>query len=206
MPSLLLADVPGTSGLWRVTRMPTQDGTVTNAENGGSALGVLHTTRKPEAAFRFVDYVCHNKSGIKTRVDGGAFPADNATLNSGEFLNKTTVTSEHHVEVEYFGGQRFNEVLSEAAESVSVGYQYLPFEVYARSDFRSTTADAYTWSAAKQAYDRAKARKDAGLTNDDGGPITLPDRPGKKITLMSGIAAWQRDLKEYGVNQGFTIK
>ena len=201
-----LADVPGTSGLWRVTRMPTQDGTVTNAENGGSALGVLHTTRKPEAAFRFVDYVCHNKSGIKTRVDGGAFPADNATLNSGEFLNKTTVTSEHHVEVEYFGGQRFNEVLSEAAESVSVGYQYLPFEVYARSDFRSATADAYTWSAAKQAYDRAKARKDAGLTNDDGGPITLPDRPGKKITLMSGIAGWQRDLKEYGVNQGFTIK
>ena len=206
MPSLLLADVPGTSGLWRVTRMPTQDGTVTNAENGGSALGVLHTTRKPEAAFRFVDYVCHNKSGIKTRVDGGAFPADNATLNSGEFLNKTTVTSEHHAEVEYFGGQRFNEVLSEAAESVSVGYQYLPFEVYARSHFRSATADAYTWSAAKQAYDRAKARKDAGLTNDDGGPITLPDRPGKKITLMSGIAAWQRDLKEYGVNQGFTIK
>ena len=206
MPSLLLADVPGTSGLWRVTRMPTQDGTVTNAENGGSALGVLHTTRKPEAAFRFVDYVCHNKSGIKTRVDGGAFPADNATLNSGEFLNKTTVTSEHHAEVEYFGGQRFNEVLSEAAESVSVGYQYLPFEVYARGRFRSATADAYTWSAAKQAYDRAKARKDAGLTNDDGGPITLPDRPGKKITLMSGIAAWQRDLKEYGVNQGFTIK
>ena len=92
-------------------------------------------------------------------------------------------------------------MLSEAAESVSVGYQYLPFEVYARSDFRSATADAYTWSAAKQAYDRAKARKDAGLTNDDGGPITLPDRPGKKITLMSGIAAWQRDLKEYGVNQ-----
>ena len=31
MPSLLLSDVPGTSGLWRVTRMPTQDGTVTNA-------------------------------------------------------------------------------------------------------------------------------------------------------------------------------
>ena len=84
---------------------------------------MLHTTRKPEAAFRFVDYVCHNKSGIKTRVDGGAFPADNATLNSGEFLNKTTVTSEHHAEVEYFGGQRFNEVLSEAAESVSVGYR-----------------------------------------------------------------------------------
>ena len=206
MAKAMPADVPGTSGLWRVTRMPTQDGTVTNAENGGSALGVLHTTRKPEAAFRFVDYVCHNKSGIKTRVDGGAFPADNATLNSGEFLNKTTVTSEHHAEVEYFGGQRFNEVLSEAAESVSVGYQYLPFEVYARSHFRSATADAYTWSAAKQAYDRAKARKDAGLTNDDGGPITLPDRPGKKITLMSGIAAWQRDLKEYGVNQGFTIK
>ena len=154
MPSLLLADVPGTSGLWRVTRMPTQDGTVTNAENGGSALGVLHTTRKPEAAFRFVDYVCHNKSGIKTRVDGGAFPADNATLNSGEFLNKTTVTSEHHAEVEYFGGQRFNEVLSEAAESVSVGYQYLPFQ--RGTPGRSKCPRAATSAAPPQTHTRGR--------------------------------------------------
>ena len=53
----------------------------TNAENGGSAMGVLRSTRKPEAAFRFIDYVCHDAQGIATRVAGGAFPADNATLN-----------------------------------------------------------------------------------------------------------------------------
>ena len=54
MPSLLLADVPGGSGLWRVTTMPTENGVQTNAENGGSAMGVLRSTRKPEAAFRFI--------------------------------------------------------------------------------------------------------------------------------------------------------
>ena len=78
--------------------------------------------------------------------------------------------------------------------------------MYARRDFRSATADAYTVVGGQAGIRPGQARKDAGLTNDDGSPITLPDRPGKKITLMSGIAAWQRDLKEYGVNQGFTIK
>ena len=53
-------------------------------------------------------------------------------------------------------GQRFNEVAVRGSGVRVVGYQYLPFEVYARSHFRSATADAYTWSAAKQAYDRAK--------------------------------------------------
>ena len=144
MPSLLLADVPGTSGLWRVTRMPTQDGTVTNAENGGSALGVLHTTRKPEAAFRFVDYVCHNKSGIRTRVDGGAFPADNDTLKSDDFLNMTSLTDSDGKAHEYFGGQKFNEELAKAAANVSTGYKFLPFEVYARGKFGDYAGDAYT--------------------------------------------------------------
>ena len=126
------------------TRMPTQDGTVTNAENGGSALGVLHTTRKPEAAFRFVDYVCHNESGIRTRVDGGAFPADNDTLKSDDFLNMTSLTDSDGKAHEYFGGQKFNEELAKAAANVSTGYKFLPFEVYARGKFGDYAGDAYT--------------------------------------------------------------
>ena len=54
MPSLLLADVPGTAGLWRVAQMPTAHGNLTNAENGGSALGVLSSSRRPEASWRFI--------------------------------------------------------------------------------------------------------------------------------------------------------
>ena len=46
MPSLLLSNVPGAAGLWRVAPMPTYDGQPTNAESGGSALTVLQLTRK----------------------------------------------------------------------------------------------------------------------------------------------------------------
>lgn len=205
MPSLLLSDVPGTAGLWRVTQMPTVDGSATNAENGGSALGVLHTTRKPEAAFRFVDFVCHDKAGIDERVDGGAFPADNTTLSDDAFLRKTTIKDSRGIAIPYFGGQEFNKELSQAAETVSTGYRYLPFEVYARSDFRATVGKAYEWENIRQAYDEAKAKRDAGLTGADGKAISLPEKPGKKVSLSAGIALWQKDLKEYGANQGFTI-
>lgn len=206
MPSLLLSDVPGGAGLWRVAQMPTEDGSVVTAENGGSALSVLQSTRKPDAAFRFVDYVCHQAAGIAVRVDGGSFPADKATLADTDFANRTTVRDTRSIDIPYFGGQQYNKVLSEAASNVSTGYQYLPFEVYARNDFSTTVGKAYDWSAAKYQYENVKDRIEAGETASNGKPLKLPEHPGKRITLMDGITTWQKDLKEYGLNQGFTIR
>ena len=202
MPSLLLADVPGTAGLWRVAQMPTAHGNLTNAENGGSALGVLSSSRRPEASWRFIEYVCHETAGIMTRVDGGAFPADNATLNSANFLNKTTVRDARGIEVPYFGGQKFNTVLAQAASHVSTGYQYLPFEVYARSDFRATIGAAYTWVNDEHTYYDAVRREREGLIQRK----DMPQTPGPQVTLHEGIERWQSDLKEYGANQGFTMR
>lgn len=202
MPSLLLADVPGTAGLWRVAQMPTAHGNLTNAENGGSALGVLSSSRRPEASWRFIEYVCHETAGIMTRVDGGAFPADNATLNSANFLNKTTVRDARGIEVPYFGGQKFNTVLAQAASHVSTGYQYLPFEVYARSDFRTTVGAAYTWVNDEHRYYDAVRREREGLIQRK----DMPQSPGPQVTLREGIERWQSDLKEYGANQGFTMR
>ncbi|RYQ06866.1 ABC transporter substrate-binding protein [Bifidobacterium pseudolongum subsp. globosum] len=202
MPSLLLADVPGTAGLWRVAQMPTAHGNLTNAENGGSALGVLSSSRRPEASWRFIEYVCHETAGIMTRVDGGAFPADNATLNSANFLNKTSVRDARGIEVPYFGGQKFNTVLAQAASHVSTGYQYLPFEVYARSDFRATVGAAYTWVNDEHRYYDAVRREREGLIQRK----DMPQSPGPQVTLREGIERWQSDLKEYGANQGFTMR
>lgn len=202
MPSLLLADVPGTAGLWRVAQMPTAHGNLTNAENGGSALGVLSSSRRPEASWRFIEYVCHETAGIMTRVDGGAFPADNATLNSANFLNKTTVRDARGIEVPYFGGQKFNTVLAQAASHVSTGYQYLPFEVYARSDFRATVGAAYTWVNDEHTYYDAVRREREGLIQRN----DMPQSTGPQVTLREGIERWQSDLKEYGANQGFTMR
>lgn len=205
MPSLLLADVPGASGLWRVAAMPTPDGTSETSENGGSALAILQSTRKPNAAYRFIEYVCHTQEGIAPRVAGGSFPADDATLSSEDFLNQTTVRDARGIDVSYFGGQQFNRVLAQAAQNVSVGYQYLPFEVYSRSNFRSTVGDAYRWQSAHQTVLSAKRRRAAGVVDSSGNPISVPQGPGKKITLRDGIAEWQNDLLLYGTNQGFTM-
>lgn len=206
LPSLLLSDVTGASGLWRVKTMPTKDGSTTNSEEGGSALAILKSSRKPDAAYRFIAYVCHSSEGIGTRVASGSFPADVRTLSDPEFLNRTTILDSRGIGVDYFGGQKFNKVLAEAASEVSVGYQYLPFEVYSRNDFASTVRKAYVWSTGKARFDDAVARIMAGGVKDGGGTVTVPEFPGQKVSLMDGVELWQKDLLEYGGNQGFTVE
>lgn len=209
LPSLLMSDIPGAAGLWRVAQMPTPDGKATTSENGGSALAVLQRSRKLEASYRFIEYACHNAKGITTRVDGGAFPADKNTLSDSKFLSKTTVTDDRGIEVPYFGGQEYNRVLSQAAENVSTGYQYLPFEVYARSDFRSTVGKAYKWSSLlRKEQNRFNIIAAGGQVSDTSniGDALKNTESSDRIKLKGGIALWQKDLKEYGANQGFTIQ
>ena len=62
--------------------MPTADGSTTNSENGGSSLAVLASTKKADAAYQFIEYANHG-DGVATRVAGGAFPADKASMESG---------------------------------------------------------------------------------------------------------------------------
>ncbi|OZG62157.1 ABC transporter substrate-binding protein [Bifidobacterium lemurum] len=146
MPYNLLSGAPDGDGKWRITQMPTADGSETNSENGGSSLALIQTddTAKAEAAYKFMEYACHNADGIATRVDGGAFPADNDTLASEDFLNMTSLTDSDGNAHEYFGGQKFNEELAKAAANVSTGYKFLPFEVYARGVFADDAGAAYT--------------------------------------------------------------
>ncbi|MBM6700037.1 extracellular solute-binding protein [Bifidobacterium pullorum subsp. saeculare] len=146
MPYNLLSGAPDGDGKWRIAQMPTADGSETNSENGGSSLALIKTDdkAKAEAAYKFMEYACHNAEGIKTRVDGGAFPADNDTLASDDFLSMTSLTDADGNAHEYFGGQKFNEELAKAAANVSTGYKFLPFEVYARGVFADDAGAAYT--------------------------------------------------------------
>lgn len=146
MPYNLLSGAPDGDGKWRIAQMPTADGSATNSENGGSSLAVIKSDDKAkvEAAYKFAEYACHNAEGIKTRVDGGAFPADNDTLSSDDFLSMTSLTDSDGNAHEYFGGQKFNEELAKAAANVSTGYKFLPFEVYARGKFGDFIGDAYS--------------------------------------------------------------
>ena len=143
MPANLANSAAGGAGKWRVTQMPTADGSTTNAENGGSSLAVLSSSKKAQAAYDFIKYANHD-DGVSTRVSGGAFPADKKSMESDSFKNATTVKNADGEDVDYFGGQKYNEVLAKAAENVSSDYQFLPFEVKARSVFGDYFGKSYT--------------------------------------------------------------
>ena len=169
MPANLANSAADGAGKWRVTQMPTADGSTTNSENGGSSLAVLASTKKADAAYQFIEYANHG-DGVATRVAGGAFPADKASMESDSFKNTTTVKNADGEDVDYFGGQKYNEVLAKAAENVSSDYQFLPYEVKARTIFGDYLGKSYTgdqkltdgiaaWQKALQDYG-----KDQGFT------------------------------------------
>lgn len=136
MPMNLESGAPQASGKWRVANTPTwEEGGTENSENGGSAYAVVSNTKKKEAAYKFVKW-CSNGDGAHYNwAEIGNFPSTNKILESDEFLSKTS---------DYFGGQKINEVLQKAADTVVSGYQNLPFEVQARKTYSDSAGKAFT--------------------------------------------------------------
>ena len=132
MVSMLDDQAPDQSGNWRVANTPTFGSTKSNGEDGGSTLAIMSSSKKQAAAWKFLDFAAHG-DGVKIRVDNGQFPADKASLSDSSFLDKTDP---------YFGDQKFNEVLSQAADDVNTDWQFLPYDVHARSIFPDTAGQA----------------------------------------------------------------
>ncbi|MBW3092870.1 extracellular solute-binding protein [Bifidobacterium sp. 82T10] len=135
MANNLLQGVPQATGKFRVALLPTVDGTPINGEYGGSGLAIAKDVAdgKLEAAKKFVEYVTTNDEGIDARVSNGSFPATTKTLNQEDFLAKITLRNADGSDNEFFGGQKYNEVFSQAAKDVTGKWEFLPFEPYARS-------------------------------------------------------------------------
>ncbi|WP_137656516.1 hypothetical protein [Bifidobacterium moukalabense] len=55
MPANIANSAADGAGKWRVTQMPTAGGSPTNAENGGSSLAVLSSSKKAQAAYDFMN-------------------------------------------------------------------------------------------------------------------------------------------------------
>lgn len=144
MPPNLLSSAPQAAGKWRVAPMPVlHEGDKHNSENGGSVLAVIDKTSKADAAYKFVEYASHDREAIKLRVGAGAFPADTKTLADKQFLDSTSVKGGDGKAVEYFGGQKFNEVLSQAAKDVDPNFKNILFNVYASSIYGDYASKAY---------------------------------------------------------------
>lgn len=175
MPATLVNVAPDGAGKWRVAQTPQWEaGENVNSENGGSTLAMIEgiDDTKAKAAWTFIDFVSHDEEAIKIRRDNGAFPDDNGSLSNSDFLNATTLKNSAGEDIEYFGGQKFNEEFAKAAENVTIEYENLPYEVYARGKFGDYLG-----------YSKVKAS-----------------------SIADGLAAWQKDLTDYGNSQGFTVK
>ncbi|WFE29579.1 sugar ABC transporter substrate-binding protein [Solwaraspora sp. WMMD791] len=134
MPANLISGVADGAGKWQVAPLPQWEaGGTASAENGGSSLAIPSAATNKALAYGFIDYA-NAGDGVQIRVDGGAFPATTAQLESPEFLG---------AEFAYFGGQKANEIFAESAGNVVEGWSYLPFQVYANSVFNDTVGQAY---------------------------------------------------------------
>jgi len=135
MPGVLESGAAAGSGKWRVAPMPTYDGgDPTTAENGGSAEVVLEQSDNKPLAAAFLRWLNSDEASIDVFLESGGFPATVADLESDEFLTRTP---------EYFGGQEINRVLVDAANSVSEGFEYLPWQAYANSVYADTVGQSY---------------------------------------------------------------
>ncbi|NQX17493.1 sugar ABC transporter substrate-binding protein [Rathayibacter sp. VKM Ac-2857] len=134
MPGVLESSVPDASGDWAVAPIPTYDGTAVSAENGGGGQSVTKQSENPALAAAFLRWLNSDEASVDVFLESGGFPSTSADLSSPDFTG---------AESEYFGGQKINEVLTQASTDVRPGWSYLPFQVYANSVFGDTVGQAY---------------------------------------------------------------
>ena len=151
--------VPSGKGDWRVAPLPEWTaGTAATSENGGSADSVLASSKNQLAAAGFLQFM-NTGPGEQISANSGDFPSSNTMLNATSFLDQAPA---------YFGGQKINQVLSQAAAQVLPGWSYLPFQVYANSIFPSTVGQAYTGKSSLDAGLQAWQQQSASYGSQQG--------------------------------------
>ncbi|WP_374208155.1 sugar ABC transporter substrate-binding protein [Microbacterium sp. Bi128] len=134
MPGVLESSVPDGAGKWAVAPIPTYDGKAVTAENGGGGQAVTKQSKNPALAAGFLKWLNNDEESLKIFAASGGFPSTTAQLSDPAFVEKAS---------DYFGGQKINEVLTQASSEVRKGWSYLPFQVYANSIYGDTVGQAY---------------------------------------------------------------
>jgi len=134
MPGVLESSVPDAAGDWAVAPMPSYDGTPVTAENGGGGQAVVKQSKNPALAAAFLRWLNNDPESLTIFAESGGFPSTTAQLSDPAFVGQ---------ESEYFGGQKINEVLTQASKDVVPGWSYLPYQVYANSIYGDTVGQAY---------------------------------------------------------------
>ena len=119
-PVILKSAAPDTSGKWRVSRLPSADGTRSSSEWGGSAYTVTAQSKNPAAAARLAIWLNHEPMAYEKLFElTGSFPVLKAFASDPKIIDAA---------FEYFGGQPVNSVFAEEQAAVNRSWQWSPFQ------------------------------------------------------------------------------
>jgi len=114
---ILKQNAPQSAGKWRVAPLPQwQAGQNVSSNWGGSTTVVFKSTKHPQEASVFAQWISADEKSAELEFSTGAYPALLSALSS------TTVNSPQP----FFGNQVINQIFSDSAKQVSVNFQWGP--------------------------------------------------------------------------------
>ncbi|GHH75118.1 extracellular solute-binding protein [Promicromonospora soli] len=134
-PIFLQGTAADTSGKWAAAPLPQwEEGEQVSGNWGGSSDAVLSSTENPIAAYELAKWINNDPSSTTMFANEQfLFPAAKNVLESPEFTGQ---------EVEFFGGQKVNELFAEISGTVDTEFPWLPFTEYAYSSFNEIVGTA----------------------------------------------------------------
>jgi multiple sugar transport system substrate-binding protein len=130
---ILKQNAPQSAGKWRVAPLPQwQAGQNVSSNWGGSTTVVFKTTKYPQQASIFAQWISANEQSAELEFSTGAYPALLTALQS------STVNSPQP----FFGGQVINQIFSQSAQEVNVNFQWGPSMEQVYNDMSDQFANA----------------------------------------------------------------
>jgi multiple sugar transport system substrate-binding protein len=130
---ILKQNAPQSAGKWRVAPLPQwQAGQNVSSNWGGSTTVVFKSSKYPQQASTFAQWISANVQSAELEFSTGAYPASIAALSS------PSVNSPQP----YYGNQVINQVFSTSAQQVNVNFQWGPSMVQVYNDMGDNFANA----------------------------------------------------------------
>ena len=130
---ILKQNAPQSAGKWRVAPLPQwQAGQNVSSNWGGSTTVVFKSSKYPQQASVFAQWISANEQSAELEFSTGAYPALLTALSSA------TVNSPQP----FFGNQVINQVFSDSAKQVNVNFQWGPSMQQVYNDMGDNFANA----------------------------------------------------------------
>lgn len=107
MKQVIQDAAPDTKGKWRIARAPGGDG-----NNGGSFLAIPKQSKHPNEAFEVIKWLENPENQLQSFVTTSLYPSAPSVLKDQK-MNQP---------VDFFGGQKINEIFAESANHVKPAY------------------------------------------------------------------------------------